>query len=185
MTSLAKWLSVRLRTKWFWVRVQLQSLNLNDEQLKRKHFLRILHFILGAEFPRFIFQNYFESSILFLYTAKLKYLLCSLYFFKYSFRYTYINVLAVGLFIACDGGFKYRVFSAWQFPFSEQSSFLMQLPFCSFGHRRFWCKTFLLWLLMIAFMFFCTTVVKFYCVLRKILCSLCCREKCLSNNFKK
>ena len=26
--SLAKWLSVRLRTKWFWVRVQLQSLNL-------------------------------------------------------------------------------------------------------------------------------------------------------------
>ena len=25
-TSLAKWLSVRLRTKWFWVRVQLQSL---------------------------------------------------------------------------------------------------------------------------------------------------------------
>ena len=23
--SLAKWLSVRLRTKWFWVRVQLQS----------------------------------------------------------------------------------------------------------------------------------------------------------------
>ena len=26
-TSLAKWLSVRLRTKWFWVRVQLQSLH--------------------------------------------------------------------------------------------------------------------------------------------------------------
>ena len=26
--SLAKWLSVRLRTKWFWVRVQLQSLYL-------------------------------------------------------------------------------------------------------------------------------------------------------------
>ena len=25
--SLAKWLSVRLRTKWFWVRVQLQSLH--------------------------------------------------------------------------------------------------------------------------------------------------------------
>ena len=27
---LAKWLSVRLRTKWFWVRVQLQSLDLID-----------------------------------------------------------------------------------------------------------------------------------------------------------
>ena len=27
MASLAKWLSVRLRTKWFWVRVQLQSLH--------------------------------------------------------------------------------------------------------------------------------------------------------------
>ena len=26
LASLAKWLSVRLRTKWFWVRVQLQSL---------------------------------------------------------------------------------------------------------------------------------------------------------------
>ena len=26
MVSLAKWLSVRLRTKWLWVRVQLQSL---------------------------------------------------------------------------------------------------------------------------------------------------------------
>ena len=28
VASLAKWLSVRLRTKWFWVRVQLQSLNM-------------------------------------------------------------------------------------------------------------------------------------------------------------
>ena len=26
--SLAKWLSVRLRTKWLWVRVQLQSIEL-------------------------------------------------------------------------------------------------------------------------------------------------------------
>ena len=26
--SLAKWLSVRLRTKWLWVRVQLQSVEL-------------------------------------------------------------------------------------------------------------------------------------------------------------
>ena len=26
LASLAKWLSDRLRTKWFWVRVQLQSL---------------------------------------------------------------------------------------------------------------------------------------------------------------
>ena len=28
LANLAKWLSVRLRTKWFWVRVQLQSLKL-------------------------------------------------------------------------------------------------------------------------------------------------------------
>ena len=35
-TSLAKWLSVRLRTKWFWVQVQLQSLrNLNGWQWNR------------------------------------------------------------------------------------------------------------------------------------------------------
>ena len=34
-TSLAKWLSVRLRTKWFWVRVQLQSLHLQISGLLR------------------------------------------------------------------------------------------------------------------------------------------------------
>ena len=28
LASFAKWLSVRLRTKWFWARIQLQSLNL-------------------------------------------------------------------------------------------------------------------------------------------------------------
>ena len=33
--SLAKWLSVRLRTKWFWVRVQLQSLHLQISRLLR------------------------------------------------------------------------------------------------------------------------------------------------------
>ena len=27
LSSLAKWLSVRLRTKWLWLRVQLESLN--------------------------------------------------------------------------------------------------------------------------------------------------------------
>ena len=31
--SLAKWVSVRLRSKWFWVRVQLQSLNLQISRL--------------------------------------------------------------------------------------------------------------------------------------------------------
>ena len=33
--SLAKWLSVRLRTKWFWVRFQLQSLHLQISRLFR------------------------------------------------------------------------------------------------------------------------------------------------------
>ena len=33
LASLAKWLSVRLRTKWFWVRVQLQSLHLQISRL--------------------------------------------------------------------------------------------------------------------------------------------------------
>ena len=32
---LAKWLSVRLRTKWFWVRVKLQSLHLQISRLLR------------------------------------------------------------------------------------------------------------------------------------------------------
>ena len=33
LASLAKWLSVRLRTKWLWVRVQLQSLKLQISRL--------------------------------------------------------------------------------------------------------------------------------------------------------
>ena len=35
MVHLAKWLSVRLRTKWFWVRVQLQSFKLQISRLLR------------------------------------------------------------------------------------------------------------------------------------------------------
>ena len=35
-TSLTKWLSVRLQTKWFWVRVQLQSLKLQISRLLRE-----------------------------------------------------------------------------------------------------------------------------------------------------
>ena len=37
LASLAKWLSDRLRTKWFWVQVQLQSLKL---QILRLHWAR-------------------------------------------------------------------------------------------------------------------------------------------------
>ena len=74
---------------------------------------------------------------------------------------------------------SYTIFSAWQFPFSGRSPFLMQLHFCSFGHGRFWCKTFLLWQLMIDFMFFVQFQLTFRVFLLKILCSLWCREKCL------
>ena len=35
LASLAKWSSVRLRTKWFWIRVQLQSLHLQISCLLR------------------------------------------------------------------------------------------------------------------------------------------------------
>ena len=34
LDHLAKWLSVRLQTKWFWVRVQLQSLKLQISRLQ-------------------------------------------------------------------------------------------------------------------------------------------------------
>ena len=54
-------------------------LDLSDERLKREYFLRILHFIWGTEFLRFIFQNPFESSVSFLYAGKLKDLLWLLY----------------------------------------------------------------------------------------------------------
>ena len=59
----------------------LDRLHLSDERLKRERFLRILHFIWGTEFLPFIFQNSFESSVSFLYAAKLKDLLWLLYFF--------------------------------------------------------------------------------------------------------
>ena len=56
-----------------------QRLHLSDERLKREHFLRILHFIWGTEFLRFIFQNSFESSESFLCAGKLKDLIWLLY----------------------------------------------------------------------------------------------------------
>ena len=48
---------------------RLDILHLCDDRLKR------------AEFLRFIFQNSFESSVLFLHAVKLKDLLCLLYLF--------------------------------------------------------------------------------------------------------
>ena len=58
-----------------------QKLHLSDERLTREHPLRILHFIWGTEFLRFIVQNSFESSVSFLYAAKLKNLMGLLYIF--------------------------------------------------------------------------------------------------------
>ena len=86
-----------------------QGLHLSGKRLKRKHFRRILHFILETKFLRFIFQNSFESSVSFLYAARS--FMVTISFFKCGFCHTYINVLAVGLFIACDGGFIYNIFS--------------------------------------------------------------------------
>ena len=43
LNSLAKWLSVRLRTKWFWVRVQLQSLH-NINLIKATYFRKFNSF---------------------------------------------------------------------------------------------------------------------------------------------
>ena len=58
-----------------------QRLHLSDERLKCEHFLMILYFIWGTEFLRFIFQNFFESSVSFLYAGELKDLLWLLYLF--------------------------------------------------------------------------------------------------------
>ena len=77
-----------------------QRLHLSDDWLKREHFRRILHFILGTEFICFIFQISFKSSVSFLYVA----FVVTISFFKCGFCYTYVNLLAVGLFITCDGG---------------------------------------------------------------------------------
>ena len=58
-----------------------QRLHLSDELLKREHFLRILHFVWGKEFPHLIFQNSFESLASCFYAAKLKDLLWLLHLF--------------------------------------------------------------------------------------------------------
>ena len=140
-----------------------QRLHLSDERLKREHFLRILHFISGTEFLRFIFQYSFESSVSFLCNGKLKDLLWLLYIFLNVVSAIPIKmfspwVLSLHVMLA-----SYTIFSAWQFPFSRQSSFLMQLHFCSFRHGRFWRKAFIMavddW-----FYVFCTAVDNFYCV---------------------
>ena len=140
-----------------------QRLYLSDERVKREQFLRILHFILGTEFLCFIFQNYFESSVSFLYTATLKDLLWLLYLF-----WNMISTIPIQMFSPQVRAWHmmvalYKIFAAWQFPFSRQSSFLIQLHFRSFRYGRFWWKTFLLWLLHD----FCTAVADFYCVFVK------------------
>ena len=70
-----------------------QRLHLSDERLKREHFLRTVHFIWGTEFLRFIFQNSLESTVSFLYAAKLKDLLWLLYLFL-----TVISAIPVQMF---------------------------------------------------------------------------------------
>ena len=117
-----------------------QRLHLSDERWKRELFLRILHFILGTEFLRFIFQNSFASSVSLLYAAKLKDLLwVTISFFKCCFCYTFSQHVILS---------SYTIFSAWQFPFSGQSFFLLQLHFPSFGHCQIWCKTDCWWLIL-------------------------------------
>ena len=120
-----------------------QRLDLSDERLKREHFLRIFHFILGTKFLRFIFQNSFESSVSFLYTAKLNDVLWLLYlFFKCGFYYTYINVLAVGLFTACDGGFVYNIFQLNSFRLVDKALSLCSCTFVRLGMVDFDVKHF-------------------------------------------
>ena len=73
---MAKWLSVRLRTKWFWVRVQLQSLkkllfyreyvmdtaSLNEVfKLKMCNYTKILYFIEECKF--FHLRNFKQEVI--------------------------------------------------------------------------------------------------------------------------
>ena len=49
MASLAKWLSVCLRTKWFWVRVQLQSLDVDTLKEDQKEFIKNNKLILKTK----------------------------------------------------------------------------------------------------------------------------------------
>ena len=62
LASLAKWLSVRLRAKWFWVRVQLQSLHLQISriQARKANVPSHLHiFRLNFDKPNHCFPNPF------------------------------------------------------------------------------------------------------------------------------
>ena len=60
--SLAKWLSVQLRTRWFWVRVQLQSFKLDSIPPKTKNFYYWIFRLKDLmQDCRCRFQNYFCS----------------------------------------------------------------------------------------------------------------------------
>ena len=58
LSILAKWLTVRLRTKWFWVRVQLQSLNLF--QLVGRILCQIISISMGYDLTP-MFANLFYT----------------------------------------------------------------------------------------------------------------------------
>ena len=51
LVSLAKWLSVRLQTKWFWVRVQLQLLKLQILRLLRARSSLIFRQLQSVDLP--------------------------------------------------------------------------------------------------------------------------------------
>ena len=89
-----------------------QRLHLNHERLKHEHFLRILHFILGTEFLSFIFQFFFQMFSIILIRCYIKRsFMVTTSFVKCDFCFTYMNALAVGLFIASDSGFVSNIFS--------------------------------------------------------------------------
>ena len=58
---MTKWLSVRLRTKWFWVRVQLQSLQKNGK-------LSFLDIEVSPEGNKFTITVYHKPTLSGVYT---------------------------------------------------------------------------------------------------------------------
>ena len=86
-------------------------LHLSDERLKREHFFRILRLLEGQNFY-VLFSKILSKVQYHSYSLQNQKIFYGYYIiFKCGFSYTYINVLAIGSFIACDVGFVYNVFS--------------------------------------------------------------------------
>ena len=139
---------------------------------------------LGDRISTFYFQNSLESSVSFLYAAKLKDLLWLLISFKMWFL-LYLYKCSRRMFVHCMWWWlRIQYFQLDSFRLVDKTLSLCSSTFVRLDMVDFDVKLFLLWQLMIDFLFFVQLQLTFTVFLLKILCSLWCRKKYF-HNFKK